>query len=67
MKVRRVRTAFQNSGIDFPNKKITVNLAPADISKEGSLYDLPIATGLLCATLGLDVPEKSLYFWRALF
>ena len=63
----RVRTAFQNSGLDFPNKKITVNLAPADISKEGSLYDLPIATGLLCATLGLDVPEKSLFFGELSF
>jgi magnesium chelatase family protein len=40
----------QNCGLDFPVRRITVNLAPADIRKEGSAYDLPIAVGLLCAT-----------------
>ena len=39
----RVRTALVNTGIDFPQKKIVVNLAPADIPKEGSAYDLAIA------------------------
>lgn len=43
----RVRSAIKNSGYDFPNKKIIVNLAPADIKKEGSNYDLPIAIGIL--------------------
>ena len=43
----RVRSAIKNSGYSFPAKKITVNLAPADIKKEGSLYDLPIAVGVL--------------------
>lgn len=43
----RVRAAIKNSGYDFPNKKIIVNLAPADIRKEGSNYDLPIALGIL--------------------
>lgn len=43
----RVRSAIKNSGYAFPAKKITVNLAPADIKKEGSLYDLPIAIGIL--------------------
>ncbi|MCR5260673.1 MAG: YifB family Mg chelatase-like AAA ATPase [Candidatus Gastranaerophilales bacterium] len=43
----RVRSAIKNSGYAFPPKKITVNLAPADIRKEGSLYDLPIAVGIL--------------------
>jgi len=43
----RVRTALVNSGIDFPAKKITVNLAPADIPKEGSAYDLGMAVGIL--------------------
>lgn len=43
----RVRSAIKNSGYSFPAKKITVNLAPADIKKEGSLYDLPIAVGIL--------------------
>lgn len=46
----RVRAAIQNSGFEFPTKKITVNLAPADLPKEGSRYDLPIALGVLAAT-----------------
>ncbi|WP_066639460.1 YifB family Mg chelatase-like AAA ATPase [Desulfolucanica intricata] len=46
----RVRTAIKNSGYEFPIKKITVNLAPADIKKEGPVYDLPIAIGILAAT-----------------
>ncbi|ACV62104.1 Mg chelatase, subunit ChlI [Desulfofarcimen acetoxidans DSM 771] len=46
----RVRTAIRNSGYDFPVKKITVNLAPADIKKEGPIYDLPIAAAILTAT-----------------
>ena len=43
----RVRSAIKNSGFEFPNKKIIVNLAPADIKKMGSYYDLPIAVGIL--------------------
>src|SRR3989344_7442202 len=58
----RVKTAIQSSKIEFPNKKITVNLAPADIPKEGSCYDLPIAAGLAAIQLGLPTPEKSLFF-----
>lgn len=46
----RVRSAIRNSGYEFPVKRITVNLAPADIKKEGSSFDLPIALGILCAT-----------------
>ncbi len=45
----RVMAAIKNSGYEFPNKRITINLAPADIRKEGSGYDLPIAIGLLAA------------------
>jgi len=45
----RVKTAITNSGFSFPQKKITVNLAPGDIAKEGSFYDLPIALGILMA------------------
>ena len=44
----RVKSAINNSGFTFPICHITVNLAPADIKKEGSLYDLPIALGILC-------------------
>jgi magnesium chelatase family protein len=45
----RVVAAIKNSGFDFPAKKITVNLAPADIKKEGACFDLPIAIGILAA------------------
>lgn len=46
----RVRSALKNSGADFPAKRITVNLAPADLPKEGPSYDLPIAIGILLAS-----------------
>jgi magnesium chelatase family protein len=45
----RVRSAIRNSGFDFPPHRITVNLSPADIRKAGSLFDLPIALGVLAA------------------
>ena len=48
----RVLAALKNSGFKIPQKRTTVNLAPADIRKEGSAFDLPIAVGILCA-LGL--------------
>jgi len=46
----RVRAAVRNSGFAYPLKRITVNLAPADLRKEGPAYDLPIAVGLLIAS-----------------
>ena len=58
----RVRTAITNSGIEFPSKKITVNLAPADVPKEGSFYDLPIAVGVLSAITQYQIPKNSLFF-----
>ncbi len=51
----RINAAIKNSGYVFPLKKITVNLAPADIKKEGSSYDLPIAVAILGATGQLDI------------
>ncbi len=45
----RVRTAIKNTGLSFPTKRITVNLAPADTKKEGASFDLPIAAGILTA------------------
>ena len=63
----RVRTAISSCGIDFPAKKITVNLAPADVQKEGSLYDLPIAVGILSSVLEFAVPEKSLFLGELSF
>ena len=58
----RVKTAIQSSKIEFPNRKITVNLAPADIPKEGASYDLPIAAGIIADETGYKIPEKSLFF-----
>ena len=52
----RVRAALKNSGFSFPAGRITVNLAPADLKKEGPAYDLPIALGLLACSGALD-PE----------
>jgi magnesium chelatase family protein len=46
----RVKSAIRNSGFEFPNRKMVVNLAPADLKKEGSALDLPIALGVLGAT-----------------
>lgn len=46
----RVRSAIRNSGSEFPPRKLTINLAPADLPKEGPQYDLPIALGLLVAS-----------------
>ena len=46
----RVRSAIKNSGFHFPTTKITVNLAPADVKKEGPIFDLPLAIGILAAS-----------------
>ncbi|MBO8128186.1 MAG: YifB family Mg chelatase-like AAA ATPase [Peptococcaceae bacterium] len=46
----RVRAAIRNAGYDFPSRRITVNLAPADVKKEGPGFDLPIAVGVLAAS-----------------
>lgn len=57
----RVKTAINNSGLDFPPKKITVNLAPADLPKEGAAYDLPIAVGILAASGQVKVSNSIFY------
>jgi len=54
----RVRSAIVNAGFEFPARRITVNLAPADLPKEGGRYDLPIALGILAASRQL--PAESL-------
>jgi magnesium chelatase family protein len=46
----RVKSALKNAGYDFPARRITVNLAPADIRKEGACFDLPMSVGILAAT-----------------
>lgn len=58
----RVRAAIRNSGGEFPPKRITVNLAPADLPKAGPAYDLPIALGILIASGQVPaVSEKALF------
>src|SRR5262249_22325352 len=46
----RIRSAIRNSGFEFPGHRVTVNLAPADVRKAGSSFDLPIALGVLAAS-----------------
>ena len=50
----RVRTAINNTGFEMPDSRITVNLAPADIPKEGSAFDLPIAVGILASSKAIE-------------
>lgn len=58
----RVQSAIKNSGYTFPRKRVTINLAPADVRKEGPAYDLPIAIGVLAASRQINPVklEKSL-------
>lgn len=57
---KRIIAALKNSGFRFPTKRITVNLAPADLKKEGALFDLPIAIGILQATETLKLEKNFL-------
>ncbi len=59
----RVKSAINNSGYEFPNDRITVNLAPANVKKEGTGFDLPIAVGILCATGMLSSKSVSNYLF----
>jgi len=62
----RVKTAIINSDIDFPTAKITINLAPADLPKDGASYDLPMAIGILGAMDEVKMPEEKAYFFGEL-
>lgn len=57
----RIKTAIKNCGLDFLSRKIVVNLAPANIRKEGSMFDLPIAIGILIATENIVNPRLEEY------
>jgi len=57
----RVKAALYNSEYQFPNKNITINLAPADRKKEGPVFELPIALGILIATKQIDIPDIHTY------
>jgi len=56
----RIKSAIKNCGLEFPWQNITVNLAPADVKKEGSGFDLPIALGILGTSAGEDEAARSL-------
>lgn len=57
---KRILTSLKNSGFSMPAKKITVNLAPAELKKEGTIFDLPIAIGILLAARVLELPQDFL-------
>ena len=57
----RINSAFQYNGLRFPSKQIIVNMAPADIRKEGSAYDLPIAIGILAADGNISTDKFDKY------
>ncbi|MCF8176353.1 MAG: ATP-dependent protease, partial [Burkholderiaceae bacterium] len=57
----RVRAAIQNCGFEFPQRRITVNLAPADLPKESGRFDLPIALGILIASGQLKAPDLDIH------
>src|SRR4051794_24977853 len=56
---QRVKSALKNCGYDIPPSKITINLAPADLKKEGSGFDLPMALGIVGAYGGLTKSDVS--------
>jgi magnesium chelatase family protein len=60
--LRRIESAIQTAGLRMPRQKIVVNLAPADIRKEGSAYDLPIAIAILAASGQLEEQDLGKYF-----
>ena len=55
----RIRAALRNAGFEYPQKRVTVNLAPAGVRKEGAAFDLPIALGILAADEKASVPDPS--------
>lgn len=57
----RIAAALKNNGLTFPGKKITINMAPADLRKEGSAYDLPLAMGILVGSDQIKAPEIEQY------
>jgi len=60
---QRIESAIKNNGFNFPRVKIVVNLAPADIKKEGSAYDLPIAIGILASTFQIECNDLDKYIF----
>ena len=59
----RIKAAIKNSGFSFPAKKVTINLAPADIKKEGATFDLPIALSILLCEGTIEHPDLKEYIF----
>src|SRR5438445_13828969 len=57
----RIKSALLNSGFGYPNKSVTINLAPANVRKEGAGFDLPMALGILGAMGVVAMPEDHLF------
>lgn len=57
----RIAAALKNNGLSLPGKRITINMAPADLRKEGSAYDLPLAMGILVGSDQIKAPEIEQY------
>jgi len=60
----RVRAALRNSGYEFPARHITVNLAPADVKKEGTTFDLAVSLGILATARIIKGEARGLYIFR---
>lgn len=58
---QRIKAALQNNDLRFPGKEITINMAPADVRKEGSLFDLPITVGILAASGQISIDRLEDY------
>ncbi len=58
----RVQAAIKNCGFEFPMRRITINLAPGELRKEGPVYDLPMLIAVLCASRQIDMPPPELCF-----
>ncbi len=58
---QRIKSAFKNNGLKFPGREITINMAPADIKKEGTVFDLPIAIGILSVSKQINHKNLNKY------
>src|SRR5690554_1834512 len=62
---QRIKAALTNNGFTYPMKEVTINMAPADIRKEGSTFDLPIAIGILAASEQINEDALGDYILRS--
>src|ERR1700723_364927 len=60
----RIKSALLNSGFGYPNKSVTINLAPANVRKEGAGFDLPMSLGILGAMGVISLSDDHLFVWE---